>query len=154
MRDVNNGYLVRYIHANGASFFFIVLYLHIFRGLYYSSYAEPRSHLWNSGVLIFLLCMGTAFMGYVLPWGQMSLWGATVITNLGSAIPFIGQSVVEWFWGGFSVENPTLNRIFSIHYLLPFIIVGLVGVHIILLHDVGSTNPLGGESVGYISFHP
>lgn len=154
MRDVNNGYLLRYMHANGASFFFIVLYLHIFRGLYYTSYAQPRAHLWNSGVAIFLLCMGTGFMGYVLPWGQMSLWGATVITNLGSAIPLVGSSVVEWFWGGFSVENPTLNRIFSIHYLLPFVVVGLVGVHIILLHDVGSTNPLGGESVSYLSFHP
>jgi ubiquinol-cytochrome c reductase cytochrome b subunit len=154
MRDVNNGWLLRYMHANGASAFFIVVYLHIFRGLFYCSYAQPRAHLWCSGVAIFLIMMGTGFMGYVLPWGQMSLWGATVITNLGSAIPLIGDSVVQWFWGGFSVDNATLNRIFSIHYLMPFILVGLVGVHILLLHDTGSTNPLGSESVNYLPFHP
>jgi len=134
MRDVNNGWLIRYLHANGASMFFIVVYCHIFRGLYFGSYIQPRGALWNSGVIIFLLMMGTGFMGYVLPWGQMSFWGATVITNLASAIPFVGPSIVEWLWGGFSVDNATLNRFFSLHYLFPFIIVGLVLVHLSLLH--------------------
>jgi len=120
MRDVNNGWLIRYLHANGASFFFIVVYAHLFRGLYFSSYLGVRTHLWWSGVIIFFLMMATAFMGYVLPWGQMSFWGATVITNLFSAIPYIGSSIVEWLWGGFSVDNATLNRFFSLHYLLPF----------------------------------
>ncbi len=115
MRDVNNGWLIRYLHANGASMFFIVVYCHIFRGLYYGSYMYPRARLWASGVIIFLLMMATAFMGYVLPWGQMSFWGATVITNLFSAIPFVGGSIVEWLWGGFSVDNATLNRFFSLH---------------------------------------
>ena len=146
MRDVNNGWLLRYLHANGASFFFIVVYLHIFRGLYYGSYAHPRGHLWSSGVLILLLMMGTGFIGYVLPWGQMSFWGATVITNLVSAIPFIGDPIVEWVWGGFSVDNPTLNRFFSLHYTLPFIIAGLALVHLALLHLEGSSNPLGVDS--------
>jgi len=155
MRDVNNGWLIRYFHANGASMFFIVIYCHIFRGLYFGSYIRPRETLWISGVFIFLLMMGTAFMGYVLPWGQMSFWGATVITNLASAIPLAGPSIVEWLWGGFSVDNATLNRFFSLHYLFPFIITGLVLVHLALLHESGSNNPLGitkGSSV--ISFYP
>ena len=129
MRDVNNGWLIRYLHANGASFFFIVTYMHIFRGLYFGSFMYPRGLLWSSGVVIFLLMMATAFMGYVLPWGQMSFWGATVITNLFSAIPYVGGYIVEWLWGGFSVDNATLNRFFSLHYFLPFIITGLVLVH-------------------------
>lgn len=143
MRDVNYGWLIKYIHANGASFFFIVVYIHMFRGLYYGSYITPREHLWCSGILIFIAMMATAFMGYVLPWGQMSFWGATVITNLFSAIPYIGKDIVEWLWGGFSVDNPTLNRFFSLHFTLPFIIVGLVLLHLILLHEKGSNNPLG-----------
>jgi quinol-cytochrome oxidoreductase complex cytochrome b subunit len=143
MRDVNYGWLIRYIHANGASFFFIVVYVHMFRGLYYGSYITPREHLWCSGVLIFIAMMATAFMGYVLPWGQMSFWGATVITNLFSAIPYIGKDIVEWLWGGFSVDNPTLNRFFSLHFTLPFLIVGLVLLHLVLLHENGSNNPLG-----------
>ena len=135
--------------------FFIAVYAHIFRGLYYGSYMYPRHHLWMSGVVIFLLMMATAFMGYVLPWGQMSFWGATVITNLFSTIPFVGKEVVEWMWGGFSVDNPTLNRFFSLHYTLPFAITGLVVVHLALLHDVGSNNPLGTEYYGdKITFHP
>jgi ubiquinol-cytochrome c reductase cytochrome b subunit len=143
MRDVNNGWLIRYTHANGASFFFIVVYVHIFRGLYYGSYITPREALWCSGVIIFILMMATAFMGYVLPWGQMSFWGATVITNLFSAIPLIGKDIVDWLWGGFAVDNPTLNRFFSLHFTFPFIIVGAVLIHLILLHEVGSNNPLG-----------
>jgi quinol-cytochrome oxidoreductase complex cytochrome b subunit len=143
MRDVNNGWLIRYIHANGASFFFIVVYIHIFRGLYYGSYITPREYLWCSGVIIFILMMATAFMGYVLPWGQMSFWGATVITNLFSAIPLVGKDIVDWLWGGFAVDNPTLNRFFSLHFTFPFIIVGAVLIHLILLHEVGSNNPLG-----------
>nr|YP_010394896.1 apocytochrome b [Phytophthora aleatoria]DAZ89333.1 TPA_asm: apocytochrome b [Phytophthora aleatoria] len=143
MRNVNNGWLIRYTHANGASFFFIVVYVHIFRGLYYGSYITPREALWCSGVIIFILMMATAFMGYVLPWGQMSFWGATVITNLFSAIPLIGKDIVDWLWGGFSINNPTLNRFFSLHFTFPFIIVGAVLIHLILLHEVGSNNPLG-----------
>lgn len=155
MRDVNNGWLIRYLHANGASMFFIVTYCHIFRGLYFGSYMAPRGALWNSGVIIFLLMMGTGFMGYVLPWGQMSFWGATVITNLASAVPFIGGAIVEWLWGGFSVDNATLNRFFSLHYLLPFVITGLVIVHLSLLHTVGSNNPLGiNKNVDSVSFYP
>jgi ubiquinol-cytochrome c reductase cytochrome b subunit len=155
MRDVNNGWLIRYLHANGASMFFIVTYCHIFRGLYFGSYMAPRGPLWNSGVIIFLLMMGTGFMGYVLPWGQMSFWGATVITNLASAVPFVGGAIVEWLWGGFSVDNATLNRFFSLHYLLPFVITGLVLVHLSLLHTVGSNNPLGiNKNVDSISFYP
>ena len=155
MRDVNNGWLIRYIHANGASLFFIVTYVHIFRGLYFGSYMYPRGLLWCSGVIIFLFMMATAFMGYVLPWGQMSFWGATVITNLFSAIPFIGSSIVEWLWGGFSVDNATLNRFFSLHYLIPFLIVGLVLVHLSLLHTAGSNNPLGvNSSIDSIVFYP
>jgi len=155
MRDVNYGWLLRYLHANGASFFFIVVYCHIFRGLYYGSFMFPREGLWCSGILIFFLMMATAFMGYVLPWGQMSFWGATVITNLFSAIPFIGGSIVEWLWGGFSVDNATLNRFFSLHYLLPFAIAGLTIVHLSLLHRVGSNNPLGlSKSMTSASFYP
>jgi len=155
MRDVNNGWLIRYMHANGASMFFIVTYSHIFRGLYYGSYMNPRGPLWGSGVIIFLLMMGTGFMGYVLPWGQMSFWGATVITNLFSAIPVVGGAIVEWLWGGFSVDNATLNRFFSLHYLFPFLIAGLVIVHLSLLHTVGSNNPLGiNKNVDTVSFYP
>jgi quinol-cytochrome oxidoreductase complex cytochrome b subunit len=155
MTDVNNGWLIRYAHANGASMFFIVVYCHIFRGLYYGSYIYPRGMLWGSGVIIFLLMMATAFMGYVLPWGQMSFWGATVITNLFSAIPFVGQSIVEWLWGGFSVSNATLNRFFSLHYFMPFAITGLVLLHLSLLHKDGSNNPLGiNTNVDYVSFYP
>ncbi len=155
MRDVNNGWLIRYTHANGASFFFIVVYIHIFRGLYYGSYITPRESLWCSGVLIFILMMATAFMGYVLPWGQMSFWGATVITNLFSAIPLIGKDIVDWLWGGFAVDNPTLNRFFSLHFTLPFVIVGAVLIHLTLLHEVGSNNPLGYTlKIENISFYP
>jgi len=155
MRNVKNGWLLRYAHANGASMFFIVVYIHLFRGLYYGSYIAPRGLLWCSGVIILLLMMATAFMGYVLPWGQMSFWGATVITNLFSAVPLIGQSIVELLWGGFSVGNPTLNRFFSLHYLMPFLIVGLVLIHLSLLHKDGSNNPLGiNTNVDTISFYP
>jgi len=155
MRDVNNGWLIRYLHANGASMFFIVVYCHIFRGLYYGSYIYPRGRLWASGVIIFLLMMATAFMGYVLPWGQMSFWGATVITNLFSAIPFAGPAIVEWLWGGFSVDNATLNRFFSLHYLMPFVIAGLTVVHLSLLHSEGSNNPIGiNTNVDTVSFYP
>lgn len=143
MRDVNNGWLIRYTHANGASFFFIVVYIHIFRGLYYGSYITPRESLWCSGVVIFILMMATAFMGYVLPWGQMSFWGATVITNLFSAVPLVGKDIVDWLWGGFAVDNPTLNRFFSLHFTMPFVIAGVVLIHLVLLHEVGSNNPLG-----------
>lgn len=155
MTDVNSGWILRYVHANGASMFFIVVYCHIFRGLYYGSYIYPRGRLWASGVVIFLLMMATAFMGYVLPWGQMSFWGATVITNLFSAIPFVGSSIVEWLWGGFSVSNATLNRFFSLHYLMPFLIAGVVVIHLSLLHKDGSNNPLGTNKTGdNISFYP
>jgi ubiquinol-cytochrome c reductase cytochrome b subunit len=155
MRDVNSGWLIRYMHANGASMFFIVVYCHIFRGLYYGSYMAPREHLWCSGVVIFLLMMATAFMGYVLPWGQMSFWGATVITNLFSAIPIAGPSIVEWLWGGFSVDNATLNRFFSLHFLMPFVIAGMVIAHLALLHRDGSNNPLGiDSSMDKIAFYP
>ena len=157
MRDVNHGWMIRYIHMNTASFFFIVVYLHMFRGLYYGSYKAPRELLWMLGVVIFLLMMATAFMGYVLPWGQMSFWGATVITNLFSAIPYVGESIVTLLWGGFSVDNATLNRFFSLHYLMPFIIAGVVVLHIVALHRFGSNNPIGIDTKGpqdTISFHP
>ncbi|MEP3247346.1 MAG: cytochrome b/b6 [Sneathiella sp.] len=157
MRDVNYGWLLRYMHANGASMFFIVVYLHIFRGLYYGSYKAPRELLWWLGLVIFLLMMATAFMGYVLPWGQMSFWGATVITNLFGAIPVVGDTIVTWLWGGFSVDNPTLNRFFSLHYLLPFVIVGVVILHVWALHTNGSNNPTGIEikdKQDSIPFHP
>jgi ubiquinol-cytochrome c reductase cytochrome b/c1 subunit len=143
MRDVNYGWLMRYLHMNGASMFFIVVFIHMFRGLYYGSYKAPREILWMIGVIILLAMMATAFMGYVLPWGQMSFWGATVITNLFSAIPLVGESIVIWLWGGFSVDNATLNRFFALHYLMPFIIFGLVFVHLWALHTVKSNNPLG-----------
>ncbi|MDB5594451.1 MAG: cytochrome b [Hyphomicrobiales bacterium] len=145
MRDVNYGWLLRYLHANGASMFFIAVYIHIFRGLYYGSYKAPREVLWLLGVIIFLLMMATAFMGFVLPWGQMSFWGATVITNLFSAIPLVGNSITTWLWGGYSVDNPTLNRFFSLHYLLPFMIMGVVILHVWALHVSGQNNPTGIE---------
>ncbi|WP_310621323.1 cytochrome b [Flexibacterium corallicola] len=157
MRDVNFGWLIRYMHANGASMFFIAVYIHIFRGLYYGSYKEPREIAWILGVIIFLLMMATAFMGYVLPWGQMSLWGATVITNLFSAIPLVGESITTWLWGGFSVGNPTLNRFFSLHYLLPFVLVGVIILHIWAFHTVGNNNPAGIEpktEKDTVPFHP
>jgi ubiquinol-cytochrome c reductase cytochrome b subunit len=148
MRDVNFGWLIRYIHSNGASMFFVVVYIHLFRGLYYGSYKAPRELLWMLGVVILLLMMATAFMGYVLPWGQMSFWGAKVITNLFSAIPLVGESIVEWLWGGYTVDNPTLNRFFSLHYLLPFVIVGVVVLHVAALHVTGSNNPDGIDMKG------
>lgn len=155
MRDVEGGWLLRYMHANGASMFFIVVYIHIFRGLYYGSYASPRELLWCLGVIILLLMIITAFIGYVLPWGQMSFWGATVITSLASAIPLVGDSIVTWLWGGFSVDNATLNRFFSLHYLLPFVIAGASIVHIAALHQYGSNNPLGtNSSVDKIGLYP
>jgi quinol-cytochrome oxidoreductase complex cytochrome b subunit len=143
MRDVNEGWVLRYLHANGASMFFIVVYAHIFKALFYSSFAFPRQLLWDVGVVILLIMIATAFMGYVLPWGQMSFWGATVITNLFSAIPVVGNDVVIWLWGGYSIDNATLNRFFSLHFVLPFVIAGLVGIHLLLLHEYGSNNPIG-----------
>ena len=157
MRDVNYGWLIRYIHMNGASMFFLAVYIHIFRGLYYGSYKAPREILWMLGVLTLLVMTGTAFMGYVLPWGQMSFWAATVITSMFSAVPLIGDSIVTWLWGGFSVGNPTLNRFFALHYLLPFLIFGLVFVHLWALHVHKSNNPLGvdiKEPADTIPFHP
>jgi quinol-cytochrome oxidoreductase complex cytochrome b subunit len=156
MRDVNFGWLLRYAHANGASMFFIVVYIHIFRGLYSGSYKAPRELLWMLGVVILLLMMATAFMGYVLPWGQMSFWAATVITNLFSAIPLAGEGIVEWLWGGFAVDNPTLNRFYALHYLLPFVIVAVVALHLLALHQHGSNNPLGidAKPKDKIPFHP
>jgi len=144
MRDVNNGWLIRYLHSNTASAFFFLVYLHIGRGIYYGSYRAPRTLVWAVGTIILIAMIGTGFLGYVLPYGQMSLWGATVITNLISAIPWIGQDIVEFIWGGFSVNNATLNRFFSLHFVLPFILIALVLMHVIALHDtVGSSNPLG-----------
>ena len=157
MRDVNYGWLIRYMHAVGASMFFFVTYTHIFRGLYFGSYKAPREILWWIGVVILLLMMATAFMGYVLPWGQMSFWGATVITNLFSAFPLIGDPIVSWLWGGFSVDDPTLNRFFALHFLLPFVIVGVVVLHLLALHQHGSNNPTGIDVKGpqdQIPFHP
>ena len=157
MRDVNYGWLIRYVHTNGASAFFVIVYIHIFRGMYYGSYKAPRELLWIIGVAILLCMMATAFMGYVLPWGQMSFWGATVITNLFSAIPWVGDLIVTWLWGGFTVDNPTLNRFYSLHYLLPFVIVGLVALHLVALHQHGSSNPVGIDASGpqdKIPFHP
>jgi quinol-cytochrome oxidoreductase complex cytochrome b subunit len=157
MRDVNYGWLLRYIHMNGASMFFLIVYIHIFRGLYYGSYKYPRELLWMLGVIILLLMMATAFMGYVLPWGQMSFWGATVITNLFSAIPLVGNSIVTWLWGGFAVDNPTLNRFYALHYLLPFVIVAVVVLHVAALHISGSNNPLGIDPKtpkDTVPFHP
>jgi ubiquinol-cytochrome c reductase cytochrome b subunit len=155
MRDVEGGWLLRYLHANGASMFFIVVYIHMFRGLYYGSYASPRELVWCVGVIILLLMIITAFIGYVLPWGQMSVWGATVITSLASAIPVVGNDITYWLWGGFSVDNATLNRFFSLHYLLPFIIAGATLVHLAALHQHGSNNPLGSIAVvDKVSFYP
>ena len=145
MRDVNYGWLLRYLHANGASFFFVAVYAHIVRGMYYGSYKDPREVLWILGVILFLLMVVTGFMGYVLPWGQMSFWAATVITNLFSAIPWVGDPIVTWLWGGYAVGNPTLNRFYSLHYLLPFVIAGVVVLHIWALHMVGQNNPTGVE---------
>jgi len=147
-RDVNYGWLLRYLHMNGASMFFIAVYIHIFRGLYYGSYKKPRELLWIFGIVIFLLMMATAFMGYTLPWSQMSGWGATVITSLFSAIPVVGESLVALLWGGFSVDNPTLNRFFALHYLFPFLIVAVVALHVWALHVVGSNNPTGIDPKG------
>ena len=157
MRNVNHGWLIRYIHANGASMFFLAVYIHIFRGMYYGSYKAPREVLWILGVIIYLLMMAAAFMGYVLPWGQMSLWGATVITNLFGAIPLVGDSIAIWLWGGFSVDNPTLNRFFSLHYLIPFLIFGVVILHIWALHVPGNNNPVGisvKSEQDTVPFHP
>ena len=158
MRDVNYGWLMRYVHANGASMFFLAVYIHMFRGLYYGSYKEPREMLWILGVVIFLLMMATAFMGYVLPWGQMSFWGATVITNILAAIPVVGESIQQLLWGGPSVANPTLNRFFSLHYLLPFAIAGVVVLHIWALHIPGNNNPTGIDvkdvQKDTVPFHP
>nr|AYE40444.1 cytochrome b [Daphnia magna] len=153
MRDVNYGWLLRTIHANGASFFFICLYLHVGRGMFYGSYLYMMT--WFSGIALLLLTMGAAFMGYVLPWGQMSFWGATVITNLLSAIPYMGDTVVQWVWGGFAVDNATLNRFFSFHFIIPFIIMAVVMIHLLFLHQTGSNNPLGLKSdTDKIPFHP
>ena len=157
MRDVNFGWFLRYAHANGASLFFVIIYIHIFRALYYGSYKAPRELLFIIGVLLFLLLMAEAFMGYVLPWGQMSFWGATVITSLFSAIPLVGDHITTWLWGGFSVGNNTLNRFFSLHYLMPFIISGVVFLHVVALHITGSNNPLGIDvksSQDTLPFHP
>lgn len=143
MRDVNAGWLLRYLHRNGASFFFIVVYRHLFRGFYYSSYTAPRERVWLSGIRILLIMIITAFLGYVLPWGQMSFWGATVITSLASAVPRAGPSIVEWLWGGFSVDNATLNRFFRLHFVLPFVIARLAVIHLAALHQYGSNSPIG-----------
>ncbi|MDA1326077.1 MAG: cytochrome b N-terminal domain-containing protein [Proteobacteria bacterium] len=157
MRDVNYGWLIRYVHMNGGSAFFIVVYIHIFRGMYFGSYKSPRELLWILGVVILFIMMATAFLGYVLPWGQMSFWGATVITNLFSAIPLVGDWIVTLLWGGFSVDNPTLNRFFSLHYLMPFVLVGIIVLHIVALHQHGSSNPIGIDTKGpqdQLPFHP
>ena len=158
MRDVNYGWLIRYVHANGASMFFLAVYIHIFRSLYYGSYKSPREVIWIIGMIIYFLMMATAFMGYVLPWGQMSFWGATVITNLFSAIPLVGESITNWLWGGYAVDNPTLTRFYSLHYLFPFLIFGLVILHIWALHVPGNNNPIGIDikkpSKDTVPFHP
>jgi quinol-cytochrome oxidoreductase complex cytochrome b subunit len=157
MRNVNYGWLLRYAHSNGASFFFIIIFIHILKNIYYKSFYNPRVLLWLSGILLFFLIIATAFLGYVLPWGQISFWGATVITNFFTAIPLVGQTIAQWLWGGFSISNATLNRFFSLHYLLPFIISGLALLHLILLHSAGSNNPLGiheKRSMDKIDFYP
>jgi quinol-cytochrome oxidoreductase complex cytochrome b subunit len=157
MRDVNHGWMIRFIHANGASMFFLAVYVHMFRGIYYGSYKAPREVIWILGVIIYLLMMATAFMGYVLPWGQMSFWGATVITNIIGSLPVIGGSITTWLWGGFAVDNPTLNRFFSLHYLLPFMIAGVVVLHLWALHVPGNGNPTGvnvKSEKDTIPFHP
>ncbi|HEX4199488.1 MAG TPA: cytochrome b/b6 [Caulobacteraceae bacterium] len=157
MRDVNYGWLIRYIHANGASMMFLAVYIHMFRGLYYGSYKAPREVLWLLGMVIYLLMVITAFMGYVLPWGQMSFWGATVITNILGSLPVVGPSITTWLWGGFAVDDPTLNRFFSLHYLLPFVIAGVVVLHIWALHVPGNNNPTGvnvKSEADTVPFHP
>ena len=158
MRDVNYGWLIRYLHANGSSMFFLAVYIHIFRALFYGSYKAPREMIWIIGMFIYLLMMATAFMGYVLPWGQMSFWAATVITNLFSAIPLVGESITSWLWGGYAVGSPTLTRFFSLHYLFPFLIFGLVILHIWALHIPGNNNPVGIDikkpSKETVPFHP
>ena len=158
MRDVNYGWLIRYLHANGSSMFFLAVYIHIFRALFYGSYKAPREMIWIIGMLIYMLMMATAFMGYVLPWGQMSFWAATVITNLFSAIPLVGESITSWLWGGYAVGSPTLTRFYSLHYLMPFLIFGLVILHIWALHIPGNNNPVGIDikkpSKETVPFHP
>ena len=158
MRDVNYGWLIRYMHMNLASFFFIAVYIHMFRGLYFGSYKSPRELMWILGLIIYFLMVATAFLGYTLPWGQMSFWGATVITNLFSAIPLVGEGIVTWLWGGYSVDNPTLTRFFTLHYLIPFLILGLVVLHIWALHVPGNNNPVGIDikkpSKDTVPFHP
>jgi ubiquinol-cytochrome c reductase cytochrome b subunit len=157
MRDVNYGWMIRFIHANGASMFFLAVYIHMFRGIYYGSYKAPREVVWLLGVIIYLLMMATAFMGYVLPWGQMSFWGATVITNIIGSLPVIGGAITTWLWGGFAVDDPTLNRFFSLHYLLPFMIAGVVVLHLWALHVPGNGNPLGvnvKSEKDTVPFHP
>lgn len=154
MRDLKYGWLLRYMHSNGASFFFIVVYAHIFRGLYYGSYVHPRQVVWIIGVFIYICMMAVSFLGYVLPWGQMSFWGATVITNFFSVIPVYGVDIVEWIWGGFAITNATLNRFFSLHYFLSFVIVGLSLLHLIVLHKHGPNNPLGTTSADNVPFYP
>ena len=156
MREVNYGWLIRYMHSNGASFFFIMVYIHILRGMYYGSYRKPRMLVWFTGVIIYILMMGTAFLGHVLPWGQMSYWAATVITNFLTVIPYFGKDIVYWVWGGYSINNSTLNRFFSLHYLLPFIIAVLSIYHIFQLHKAGSSNPLGirSEKIDKVNFYP
>jgi len=158
MRNVNYGWLIRYLHANGSSMFFLAVYIHIFRALFYGSYKAPREMIWIIGMFIYLLMMATAFMGYVLPWGQMSFWAATVITNLFSAIPLVGESITSWLWGGYAVGSPTLTRFFSLHYLMPFLIFGLVILHIWALHIPGNNNPVGIDikqpSKDTVPFHP
>ena len=157
MRNVNYGWMMRYIHANGASLFFVAVYIHIFRGLYYGSYKSPRELMWWLGLVIYLMMMATAFMGYVLPWGQMSFWGATVITNMFSAVPVVGEALVTWLWGGFAVAGPTMQRFFSLHYLLPFAIFAVVFLHLWALHTSKSNNPLGIDVKGpqdTLPFHP
>jgi len=158
MRDVNYGWLIRYLHANGSSMFFLAVYIHIFRALFYGSYKAPREMIWIIGMFIYLLMMATAFMGYVLPWGQMSFWAATVITNLFSAIPLVGESITSWLWGGYAVGSPTLTRFYSLHYLMPFLIFGLVILHIWALHIPGNNNPVGIDikkpSKETVPFHP
>jgi quinol-cytochrome oxidoreductase complex cytochrome b subunit len=157
MRNVNSGWLLRYLHSNGASMFFLAVYIHMFRGLYYGSYKAPREIIWILGVMLYALMILTAFLGYTLPWGQMSFWAATVITSLFSALPVIGEPIVQWLWGGFGVDNPTLHRFFSLHYLLPFVIAGLVALHIWALHIPGNNNPLGIDVKSprdTVAFHP
>ena len=155
VRDVNTGWILRYLHANGASFFFIIIYLHVGRSIYYSSHTQPRVVLWLLGVALLFISMMVAFLGYVLPWGQISFWGATVITNMLSAIPFVGGDAVRWLWGGFSVESPTLSRFYSLHFLMPFVLIALVILHIVALHSVGSSNATGlTSSNDRVPFHP